>query len=105
MKVKTVRASGLPVDEEQYNAYKAEWTDIVDKARDKCGFDMLRMQKLLARIENILNKRYTLIDEWEYEVSETEWVRRIEKYGNIMSAITKEDKSLVYIIMDDQEVM
>ena len=113
-KIKVVRASGLPIDEENLKAYKNEWRDLVDKATLKCRvkneykksvIEPIRMNKLLDRLEKILAKKYELIGEWEATTSQKKWRERVEKYGNITIAAARDSKEVIYIIMDDQGFM
>ena len=113
--VKVVRASGLPVDKDKLDSYKNEWKELVDKVELKCRvvqeesktakLDILRMQALLARLEKILARKYTLIDEWSSNLSNKEWRKRLDEYGNIMIASARDSEDIVYVIMDDQEVL
>lgn len=105
MKIKAMKASGLPIDETKLEEYKTEWRDLCDKVYKKCALDMLRTQKLLARLELVMQRKYTLVETWNVGNSQKAWRALVEKHGPIQFMAARQDNSVVAVIMDDQEVM
>lgn len=104
MKIKVFRKTGLPVRLEDLNSFKEEWKLIFDKAQDKCLPDMLRLQKLLARLENGLQKKYPTICEWDFLKTQEDWDKVIDEYGNIMVTRSLDSGEMLYCILDEEEV-
>lgn len=114
MKVKVIRSSGHPIDTADIEAYKQDWKELFDKVQDKCkvgidgtgsaSVDMFRMQKLLARTEQILMKRYNRVAEWDF-ISTPEQAKQVmEQYGNIMLTKRADSGDLLYVILDEDFV-
>lgn len=114
MKVKVIRSSGHPIDTAEIEAYKQDWKELFDKVQEKCkvgtngigsaSVDMLRMQKLLARTEQILMNRYNRVAEWDFIETPEQAKELTDKYGNIMITRRADSGELLYVILDEDFV-
>jgi len=114
MKVKVMRASGHPIDTKDIEAYKQDWRELFDKVEKKCekgknaqgqpAKDMFRMQKLLARCEQILMKRYNRVGEWDLLTTPEQMSEKIDKFGNLMITKRRDSGDLLYVILDEDMI-
>ncbi len=106
-KIKTMRISGHPIELEDIKAYNEEWKTLFDKAMDKCKVkdsevpDMLRLQKLLAKLEGVLGRKYDRVTEWDFLKTKKAWEVRMEEFGNIMVTKAADTGEMIYVIMDE----
>jgi hypothetical protein len=103
MKIKAFRYSGHPVKVEELELFKKEWKEIFDRAHKKCGKDMLRMQKLLSRVESILGNKYKTIEEWDILETVEQWKEKMDLYGNIMVTSHRDTGEILYCIRDEED--
>jgi hypothetical protein len=113
-KVKVMRASGHPLLLEDIEAYKEDFRQLFDKVQDKCTLGlnanddpsvaMLRMQKLLARCESILMKKYNRVGEWDFIATPEKAVELMEEHGNIMLSRRRDSGELLYVILDEDMI-
>lgn len=103
--VKIVRMSGLPIDEQQKDQYKSEWTRLFDKAEKICKLDMLRLQKRMATIEKILNKKYPTVGDEVLPVTVDEWRSLHDKYGPLMVRLAATTNEPIIVIHDVEDPM
>lgn len=114
MKVKVMRASGHPIKLSEIEAYKQDWRELYDRVQRKCqvgedaaGFksvDILRMQKLLARVEQSLMKKYNRVEEWDLLDSPKAMSDKIDEFGNIMLTKRADSDELLYVILDEDMI-
>jgi len=114
MKVKVMRASGHPIELEDIEAYKEAWKLLFDKVQRKCSLgenangdqaqNMFRMQKLLARCEQILMKQYNRVGEWDFITTPEQAVEIMEKHGNIMLTRRQDSGEPLYVILDEDMI-
>lgn len=100
--MKLMRASGLPVELENLNAYQTEWTAEFDRLKDKHKTDMLSLQSDLAALENELLAKYKCIIDIDFIKSQKGLKKLMDTYQcPIMVAVSAADaKELVYVLMD-----
>lgn len=100
--MKLIRHSGLPVKLENLEAYKKEWTEEFDKAKEKHGNDMLSLQKDLADLENKLLDKYNVIENIDFVKSIKATKQLIDLYQcPIMIARGLDNPNeLIYVLMD-----
>lgn len=98
------RKSGLPLELEDIQRYRAEWRRLYDKVEKLCKKDMLRMQNKLAKIHDIMQKKYKIVGEVQLMDTTESYVRMIKKYGPIIVTTKADSDDLVYYIDDDDNV-
>lgn len=103
--VKMVRMSGMPVELENRDAYKSEWTRLFDIAQKVCKLDMLRMQKKMATIERILNKRFATVAEKPLPVTVDQWRELHDHYGPVMVRLGAQTNEVILVIYDVEDPM
>lgn len=101
--IKIVRMSGMPVNEQDRDRYKSEWTRLFDKAEKICKMDMLRLQKRMATIEKILNKKYSTVADENLPASSEEWKSLHDKYGPIMVRLRADSSEPILVIYDIED--
>ncbi|MBV6514163.1 MAG: hypothetical protein FMNOHCHN_03753 [Ignavibacteriaceae bacterium] len=101
-KLKVMRLSGRPVDIDELEAYKEKWRITYDKVIERCKLDMLRVHKLLLRVERIMQKQYKLVQDWDLPTTEDTWSELVNKYGAIMVVKNAETGELVLVINDQE---
>lgn len=104
-KIKIFRMSGLPVKEDQLDAYREEWKSGFDKYEKKHGKDMLSLQEDLAKLENELNDKYKTIEEIDFIKTKKAWSDLMDEYGNIMVSRHRDTGEILYIIIDEETHM
>lgn len=107
MKILTVRASGLPVQD--LDKYHEEYRTMYDKVIKKLGLSPKvmptqeqaeRATKLLYRAERMLQRRYPTKEYWDFVKTKSAWKKLNEKYGSIAVTTNPETKNLSYVILD-----
>lgn len=104
MKVKLIRQSGLPVELSDLEKFKEEFRRLFDIAERVCRKDNLRLQKKLAKIENVLQSRHPTLVEIELPNSDESWKTLQEKFGNILVSRHKHTDEMILIISDMEDV-
>lgn len=95
-----MRASGDPVRLEDREAKAEEWRKIFDKVEARYKKPNEHSQKLLQRLDGILNKKYPNTDSWEFLKTKKQWEEKVTQYGPIAMAKTLDSPELVYVIID-----
>ncbi len=103
MKIKIFRFSGYPVNPDNKQKLLVERRHAWDRIKEKCGKDMLRMQKLGDRVERYLGKQYPTVEDIEFANTVDKVKEMYEEYGNIMMTTNAETGEVVYCILDAQE--
>lgn len=103
MKVKICRATGFPVEQSDVDSFKAEFARLFDIAQRVCKTDMLRLQKKVAKFENILAKKFPTVIEIDFLATPEQALEAVSKYGNIITAKMRDSDSLLYVIDDAEE--
>ena len=109
-KIKVVRASGMPVQTENYKKFNEEMKELYDKVMAKVGIDMNkpsyiteeqgnRSNKLLTRLNDYLLKKYPAEERWEPIKTTEQWRELVEEHGVIMISKDEGD-SITYVIYD-----
>jgi len=107
MKIKTVRASGLPI--QGIEAYQEEYRNMYDRVIKELGLERElspseeQTKQAQARLEAeavILHKKYPLEVEWDLIKSKKKWRALTEEYGIIAVVSEKDTKGINYVIMD-----
>jgi hypothetical protein len=102
--MKIMRVTGLPVDLDNLEKYKAEWTEGFDMRKAKHGNDMLSLQEDLASFEKELNLKYPTQESIEYPKTQKAMKALVLKYqAPVMIAQSSENiKEFVFVIMDQE---
>lgn len=102
MKLRTVRFSGLPVSQDNLEAYNAEFQQRYDKIMETCGNDMLKVHEELQKLDAELQQKFQQIESFELPKSAKGWQKLLESFdAPIMLAKSSEGKNeLVFVIMD-----
>lgn len=98
--MKVIRQSGMPVQLQNLESYKSEWTLEFDKLQAKHGLNMLDLSKDAAVLETELLKKYGTIEIWEPLKTAKAWRSKVLEYGPILVATQQGSKELVYVIAD-----
>lgn len=103
MKVKICRMSGLPVEKSDLENFKVEWKRLYDKASSLAKTDMLRLQKRLATIEKVLDKKYPTVTEVELPTEQDAWNKLMDEFGNIVVTRMKDSSEVVLAVYDIED--
>lgn len=107
--VKVCRTSGMSVKIEHMDMYKNEYRAAYDKMIERLELQanaMLsedqakRMEKVMARVERILLKKYPNTDYWPYITSRKAWKAKIKQHGPIFVALDSSTSDISYVILD-----
>lgn len=110
-KLRVCRSSGMPVRLEHIDGFQADYKVAFDKILDKFHKDKTkfidaklseRMNRLLARVEKSLHRKYPNMDEWPFMSTPEEWTERVLKYGPIALARNRDTAELTYVILDTE---
>lgn len=104
MKVSIVRMTGLPVNKEDLTNYKTDFKRVFDKADALCGKDMLRLQKKIAKLEDVLGKKYPTTTEIDFPTTEQAWKDLMNEYGNIVVTRHRDKDEIILAIYDIESV-
>ena len=101
------RMSGAPVDVEDFEKFREEWRNAAIKIEEKCkigkdGQDLLRANKLYARVEKILTKKYPTVIEVDFVNTKKGWQNMLDTYGNIIVTKHRHTGELLYMIWDEE---
>jgi hypothetical protein len=99
-KVKVCRATGRPVDTENIEKFLEEFRRIYDKAARLCKMDMLRLNRKIAKVENILGKKYPTVIEVDFPNTAKKWQDHLNKYGPTIVTTMRDSQQLVLVIDD-----
>lgn len=96
--IEIFRASGRPVDLQQYEEYAQQWRIFYDKAATKAKLDMQKLHRYLSFGEHLLQKSYqTRVFCQSFE----ECRALMEKLSlNMLLGISSEDGKLVGVLQD-----
>lgn len=96
--------SGLPVQVEHLEQYRAEWTAGFDAVKAECGENMLAMQPKLQALEDALMAKYSTVGEVQLPTSARGWRKLTEAFmAPIMVAQSAADpKEYVLVVVDTQ---
>ena len=102
MKLKLFRFSGEPVNKQDRENYTKEWHALYDKATERAGLNMEKLQRFLRFAEHCLIQKYNQPVTVELPTSARAWNKLIEQYDDcpISLARTKDGKQVVLILMD-----
>lgn len=98
-KIKTVRASGMPVELDKLKEFQDEWKNGFDAIYDKKK-DMTNIQKEVDEFQQRMNEKYDTIVEWDMLKTDDDWKNAIAEYGSILVSTHIETGELMYVIMD-----
>lgn len=104
MRVSICRMTGLPVNKDDLVNYKTDFKRVFDKADALCGKDMLRLQKKIARLEEVLTKKYPTMNEVEFPTTEQAWKDLMNEYGNIVVTRHRDKDEIILAIYDIESV-
>jgi hypothetical protein len=108
-KIKVCRASGLPVQFDNIDKFKAESLEAYNKIVKKLGVDESqlmdqatseRFSRLMRRIEASLAKRHGNMELWEPITSQKAMMAAVKQFGPIMIAQDGSTGNLAYVIFD-----
>lgn len=96
------RMSGNPVLMDQLDAYKAEFQSRYDQIQAEVGLDMQKFHECLIKLDEELNKKYSLKEEFPLPKSQKAWHELITKFEcPVMLAKSAENpKQLIMVLMD-----
>lgn len=96
--IEIFRASGRPVDLQQYEEYAQQWRIFYDKASEKAVLDMQKLHRYLSFGEHLLQKSYTT---QVYCASFEECRALMEKLSvNMLLGISSDNGKLIGILQD-----
>lgn len=106
-KVQMFRMSGAPVDPEDFESFREEWKNAAIKIEERCklgkdGQDILRANKLYARVERILTKKYPTVIEVDFIKTKKDWNKMMDMYGNIVVTRHRHTNEMLYMIWDEE---
>lgn len=96
--------TGLPVNKQDLLDYKTDFKRVFDKADALCGKDMLRLQKKLAKLEDVLGRKYPTLTEIDFPETEESWKSLLNEYGNIVMTRHRDKDELILAIYDVESV-
>jgi len=101
-KLKLYRQSGLPVDLSSRKAYEEAWKLFYDKAAERAGLDMLRLQRFLRFGERQLVRQHNVQVFVDLPQSARAWTKLIQKFEDcpIMVARSADGSEVVGVLMD-----
>ncbi|MBK9292813.1 MAG: hypothetical protein IPM52_14490 [Bacteroidetes bacterium] len=104
MKLKIFRMSGLPVQPEALEQYKAEFTSGFDAAKAECGNDMLALQGKLQTLEDALVAKYSVVGEVELPKTGKAWRELLQAYSApvMVAQSSQNTDEYVLVIVDTQ---
>lgn len=103
-KVKMCRATGRPVDTADIEKFLAEFRRIYDNAARLCKMDMLRLNRKIAKVENLLGKKYPTVVEVDFPNTVSKWQSHLEKHGPTVVTTMRDSQELV-LVLDDVDQM
>lgn len=101
-KIQLFRQSGNPVDMSDREKYDIEFKKMYDKAAERAGLDMIKLNRMLRFCERQLIKKYNIKVEVEMPKTAKAWESLINKYEDVPIMVARELNSgkPILIIMD-----
>lgn len=102
MKVKFMRHSGLPVDEENLEKFRERWRSYYDKILGKYNPDMEKVNERLSKLERIMNNHYKTVMDIDFPETAEAWKELTKKYNDSGVLVTThmETGEILLILMD-----
>lgn len=102
MKIRLMRQSGDPTNVEDRDAFQAAFREMYDKAAERAGLDMLKLNRMVSFCERLLVKKHNKEVLVDMPKSAKAWTNLISKYDDvpILVARTADGKEIVLVIMD-----
>ena len=104
MEAKLIRESGLPIDYDKLDQYKAVWGTYFDKIFTKYKDDMKTCTEKTDKLSAILNKRFETVRDITLLVDSENMIKFLEEHGNIMLARHEKINELVAVIQDQNDM-
>jgi len=101
-KIVVGRQSGLPIQIEKLNEYKAEFQTRFDELKKLHGSEMLGFSEGLQKVDLELSEKYALVEDWDLPKSFKSWRDLIDVHGNFIITANKHTGELMMFILDEE---
>lgn len=102
MKIELYRQSGNPTSTEDRDKYDVAFKELYDKAAERAGLDMLKLNRMVRYGERQLIKKFNQKVEVDLPKSSKAWKRLSDAYEGcpIMVAVNAKSGASILVIMD-----
>jgi hypothetical protein len=96
------RQSGLPVKVSKLNEYQVEFKSRFDELKALHGSEMLGLQKDLELLDQEMQKKYEIEEQWVLPKSFKAWRDLVDIHGPFLVTVNKHTGELILIIIDQE---